>query len=201
MKKILSLVAVALMAAVGPAGATTIVVPGTSDLWLAGAPAGARASGLTPADVGVDVAPAHSPVAVMLIVGTLYDFTATGCVANAPEYACYGPDGGPWFGDPTVPHYAGAQNGIGEFAAPLDSLIAVWAGSSVPFFVGSHLTFTALAPTLYLGVMDGHEWNNNLGAHIIVYAPVESRRIPDVPEPSTLLLVAAGAVVIISRRR
>src|SRR6185436_10967842 len=152
--------------------------------------------GFTVGSLGVDVAPAQSPVSVSLNVGQTYEFFASGCVSNGDLslWPCLGPDGG--F---LVSHFAGAENGIANVTLPLDSLIGLWAGSSAPFLVGSHLLFVASAPTLYLGTMDGWEWSNNSGAFIIEWR--EDRRVDPnpVPEPSTLGIIALGLLWI--RRR
>jgi len=185
-----------------PVFASSIVVPGTSDLWLAGTAAGTVASGLTPGSLGVDVAPLHAPVAVFLNVGQSYEFFASGCVSNDPTiFPCYGPDGGPWLGDPTVHHFALAENGIDDFNAPLNSLIGLWAGSSTPFFVGSHWSFVAPTSLLYLGTMDGWGWLNNWGAFLIEWDGGDNREIPETPEPATLMLIGAGLFALARMRR
>lgn len=195
MKK--SLLALILIAS--PAYATNITIPGTSDLWLAGMPNGTRASGFTPGSLGVDVAPLESPVTLNLNVGQNYEFFATGLVSNGPCCPFSGPDGAE-----LVHHYAGAENGVNDLVAPLNSLIGLFAGQSNPFFIGSHFVFTAPVDTLYLGTMDGWEWNNNLDAFFISWAdeppPPQCENCAAVPESSTLLLVASGLIVLFRRR-
>jgi len=71
------------------------------------------------------------------------------------------------------------------------------------FFIGNGLT-SALqqqkifipdgATRLFLGVMDGYNWNNNLGAFEVDVNSV-------VPEPATAALLGLGAVAVLVRRR
>ena len=66
-----------------PAAQTvSVTVPGTSDPWLAGMPAGSTAS-------SGDIAPAESPVEVLgltLAPGGLFKISAAGGVANDPRF-------------------------------------------------------------------------------------------------------------------
>jgi hypothetical protein len=54
------------------------------------------------------------------------------------------------------------------FSAPINSLIGVWEGSGVgiPFEMGASgsAVVPAGATELFLGSMDGYQWNNNLGS-------------------------------------
>jgi len=121
-----------LLRAAGLADIIAVVVPGMSDLWLAGMPPGSRAS-------GTDVAPDQSPVAVngfSLQPGTVLTFSAVGLVSNGvcgpPFCPTFGPDGGikpdeiPFF------HETGAENGISNLGAPINSLIGVFLGPGAP---------------------------------------------------------------------
>ncbi len=181
--------AVLLVLGVGSAWAQ-VTVPGTSVPWLAGMPAGSTAS-------GGDVAPAQSPVQFTTFAvtpGLVLRFTATGAVCN---FGCAGdpPDGGGPFGH-------GAENGMSDVVAPLNSLLGVFLDASQPnlsaapggldfstlasrdyltlspalkqvFFIGDGLTSGSVrqgivvpagATRLFLGTMDGGEWNNNAGS-------------------------------------
>ena len=214
----------ALLLAASSAFAQTIIVPGTSDLWLAGAPDGTVAS-------GDDLAPAQSPALVSSISGgSFYSFSVTGWVNNsAGATSGPGPDG-----DITVviSHADGAENGISSLTAPINSLIGVFTTGAPPsspgvdlvfgnaaslnfdsitptlnqaFFIGDGLTSTAQlqtfqAPTgasrLFLGTMDGYQWSNNSGEFKVTATAI--------PEPSTyaaLCGVAALTIVVIRRRR
>src|SRR5438105_2987329 len=75
----------------GRALLTVTTVPGTGDPWLAGMPAGSKASTF-------DVAPAQSPVQVLglsLTAGAMLKFTSSGSVTIDPSYPSYPPDGIP----------------------------------------------------------------------------------------------------------
>lgn len=105
------------------APATSLVVPGTSDLWLAGMPDGATAS------LG-DTAPAQSPVEVTgipIIPGDRLGFVALGDVSHGPSAAFEPPDGGL-----TESHHTGAENGIATLTAPINSLVGVFLGPDRP---------------------------------------------------------------------
>lgn len=70
------------------------------------------------------------------------------------------------------------------------------------FFIGDGLTSGAVqqkvfipagATRLFLGVMDGEDWNNNLGSFCV--------NVNVVPEPATLGLLALGALALVRARR
>ena len=210
--------------------ANAVVVPGSSDPWLAGMPAGSTAS-------SGDVAPAQSPVLVpglTLSVGQVLTFGVTGSVSHVPAPSGLSPDG-----DGFTSHSAGAQNGIAGLTAPFESLIGVFLdavqpdlspapsglnfstlGTSFaslspllkqPFFIGDGLTGTGTgavqdftvpsgATRLFLGTMDAFGWFDNSGAFDVSVNGVSPP--PSVPEPGTLmLLVSALAAFPLLRRR
>ncbi len=182
----------------GVAMGQPVVVPGKSDPWLGGMPAGARAS-------GGDVAPKHSPVLVeglALRAGMVLVFEVSGSVSHVGRPLGLTPDGG----NP-VGHGGGAQNGIASLVAPINSLVGVFLGKGPPdgapapgvlrfarrglafatlaplvrqpFFIGDGLDGTGSgvaqrfsvpegATRLYLGTMDGFGWFNNSGAFRVV---------------------------------
>ncbi len=196
------------------ASAHAAFVPATSDPWLAGAVDGTQAA-------GSDSAPSQSPVAVTGIAiagGQSYQFSVTGWAMNGPAITGDPADGG------GISHSGGAQNGIADVTAPINSLIGVFLDSSVPsgtpsggldflFLVGLGLNFSLLSPglnqpffigdglngsiaqtfvaptgatRLFLGTMDGYEWNNNSGGFDV--------NVSAVPEPSTVI---AGALLLL----
>lgn len=124
------------------AGATTIV-PGTSDPWLAGMPNGSTAS-------LEDTAPGQSPVQVLLffVPGDALSFSAAGLTDHCPAGSCLyaGPEGDAVEG--STGHVGGAENGIGNLIAPIDSLVGVFLGPAQPNLSpapGATLNFSTLA--------------------------------------------------------
>lgn len=182
------------------ASASTIIVPGTADPWLAGMPDGSKAS-------TSDVAPAQSPVLaadVPIVPGTFLAFTVSGGVAYANWRPISTPDGSTVTG-----HQAGAQNGVSDVLAPADALMGVFLGPNPPtssaappkldfssaatrdyatlspalqqvFFIGDGMTSLGAhqqiqvptgATRLFFGAMDGSEWGNNIGSFTVVVTP------------------------------
>jgi hypothetical protein len=105
-----------------------ITVPGTADPWLAGMPDGSTAS-------SGDVAPGQSPIEVLGLVfspGDLLWFAATGLTDHCTGGACgLAPAEGDAF-EASSGHSTGAENGIGNVFAPIDSLIGVFLGPNQP---------------------------------------------------------------------
>lgn len=108
------------------AHAVPITVPGTSDPWLAGMPAGSTAS-------GSDVAPAQSPVEVLglnLGLGGFLTFTsATGGVLNTPGCP---PTCDPIDGSSFTSHSGGDENGIADARVPFNALVGVLLNNAQP---------------------------------------------------------------------
>lgn len=195
------------------ASTITYIVPGTSNMWLAGM-ADLSIAG------GVDSAPGQSPLLAVgtdLSAGHQLTFLATGAVSNGPCCAFDGPDGGAL----TTALYA-PENGFAGMTAPINALMGVFLGPDQPdgtpvplaldfstsasqdfavltpglkqiFFIGNGLTTSGVlqqfvvpdgAVRLYLGTMDGFEWNNNLGEFRV--------EVTSAPEPASLLLLGAG---------
>jgi len=129
-----------------------ITVPGTADPWLAGCQ---TLHGLV-----WDVAPGQSPIEVLGLVfspGDLLWFAATGLTDHCTGGACgLAPAEGDAF-ESSTGHSAGAQNGIGNVIAPIDSLIGLFLGPDQPsltpapgavfdFSTAGSRNFAALAP-------------------------------------------------------
>jgi len=228
-RRTLALSALILGLAAAADASTIAIVPGTSNPWLAGMPAG------TTADIG-DVAPGQSPVQVgiSLSAGDTLWFFSTGTTDHCPGFACgaAGAEGDAIEG--SVGHRVGAEHGIANVVAPIDSLMGVFLGPDEPdltaapgaldfstaalrnlltispllkqpFFIGDGLRNDGVTPQnfivpagatrLYLGTMDGFEWNNNSGSLEVTVSAVV------VPEPATLALVALGFAGGAIRRR
>ena len=226
-KKLLTGLAVVMLTLGGIAGvanATTVnvIVPGTSDPWLAGMPDGSTAS-------YEDSAPGQSPVQVaglQLTSSDILTFTVTGSVNNDPGNSGLGPDGGYNYS-----HQSGAENGISSIAAPMNSLLGVFLGDQQPnlstapnmldfsssqnflslspelkqvFFIGNGLTdggnlqkivIPNGATRFYLGSMDGYGWLNNSGSFTVAATEAPT------PEPATILLMGTGLAGMAGLRR
>jgi hypothetical protein len=133
-----------------------VSVGATSDQWLAGMPTGSQAS------FG-DIAPAHAPVRVpslALRAGDVLRFGAAGHVGNTHDlqsFAATDPDGSFY-----LQHESGAENGLSNVIAPLNSVVGVFLGNSQPNFfappptldfgsggnVPGGVNYTSLAPRL-----------------------------------------------------
>jgi hypothetical protein len=191
------LLAIAMLAeAQMPSLTARIRVPATANPYLAGMPAGTRARRL-------DIAPDQSPVMANLPPGSVaVSFEAAGAVQHAPysppQYDS--PEGSTW-----TEHEGGAEHGISDIHAPMDSLVGVFLGDEPPdrsaapkelkvknagrdlklvtpqlkqvFFIGTGKTKAGVtrrflvpngATRLFLGVMDGWDWNNNNGEFRVV---------------------------------
>ena len=169
-----------------------VVVPGSSNPFLAAQPDGTTAS-------GGDIAPDHSPVRVeglTLVPGEALRFGASGFSHHAGGVTGPGPDG-----ESTVSR--GEERGIAGYTMPLNALVGVFLGADVPadpttppagldfstpesrnqlviapdveqvFFIGNGRTGDGTpqdiivppgATRLYLGTSDGFGWYNNSGA-------------------------------------
>jgi hypothetical protein len=110
----------------GLAQAVSVVVPGTSNPWLAGMPDGTQA-------ISADSAPAHSPVLVTglnLSLGGALKFTnASGGVSHTGSCpsGCDPIDGSSLFN-----HSGGAEHGISALRAPINALLGVFLGPDQP---------------------------------------------------------------------
>jgi hypothetical protein len=107
-------------------GMVQVVVPGTSDPWLAGMPDSSTAS-------GEDHAPEQSPVlvdSVCMIPGDSLSFEATGGVNYEPGGTLHPPDGHPTY---MIDHWGpGVENGISNIYAPTCCLVGVFLDDSQP---------------------------------------------------------------------
>ena len=142
----------------GVAGAATIV-PGTSDLWLAGMPNGTLAS------FGFDSAPAQSPVLLPLTFqpGQSIRFLSVTGLTDHCDGAVEDCGLAPADGDVNEAetfHFAGEEHGMSNLFAPIDSMIGVFLGPNQPdltpappgflffFKSGPTIDFATLSPLL-----------------------------------------------------
>jgi large repetitive protein len=109
-----------------------VVVPGTSDPWLAGEPVGTKAS-------EDDFAPFQSPVPVGIPVhpDEILQFHAFGLVGHGPRWDEISPtpDGGTLFDTPGfhwTTHRTGAEHGIGNYDVPINALVGVFLSDARP---------------------------------------------------------------------
>jgi hypothetical protein len=210
------------------ASASTIV-PGTSDLWLAGMPNGSTAS-------FSDVAPGQSPVELLLSFapGDHLLFAATGLTDHCDFGGCglAGPEGDPL--EPATLHLVGSENGIGDLFAPIDALIGVFLGPAQPdssaapgavldFSTLASRDFASLSPLLKQPFFIGDGLRNDALTLQSFVVPVGATRLfvgtmdgfdsfnnvgnlevtatTSVPEPTTVMLVGAGLFGALRRRR
>jgi len=166
------------------AGPIIVSVPGTSDPWLAGMPNGSTAS-------SGDVAPAQSPVEVLGLAfspGSLLWFSATGSTDHCTGGACgLAPAEGDAF-ESSTGHTTGAENGIGNVFAPVDSLIGVFLGAGQPdltpapgavlnFSTAASRDFAALAPQLKQPFFIGDGLMNDLTTVQTFQVPAGASRL------------------------
>lgn len=201
MKSTLVVAAAAFALASSSAVAGTVIVNGTSDPFLAGAPSGGYVNfGITP----YDTAPADSPVGISVKAGETVDISSvTGGVCNFSPNTCgTGPGGGGLVNSApfTTNGFTGEVAGFTNL--PVNSLIGVFTGPTLavqsPFEVGSGGTWTVPtgATGFYLATVDSYGWYNNSGAFSVGVT---------VPEPATWALLLVGfaglGVALRTRRR
>jgi hypothetical protein len=182
------------LAAAGSAFAGTVVVPGTADPFLAGAPTGASVK----FDTGdVDTVTGQSPVGVAVTAGEKISISnVTGLVGNC---ACgsVGPTGGSLTSSDPFNATGFTELVSGFTNLPINSLVGVFYGSNPSdpgidqvFEVGNGGVFTAPtgASAFYLATVDAYQWNNNTGAFTASLAAV--------PEPATWAMMLLGVVAV-----
>lgn len=140
-------------------------VPGTSNLWLAGMPAGSVAGVNTRVGYSGDTAPEESPVQVggiAISADENFSFSASGLVSQGNGTPAFGPDGNTG-GITSLDD--GAVNGLASITAPFDALVGVFLDGSQPssfsppgaldFSTQSERDFQSLSPalrqTFYIG--------------------------------------------------
>jgi hypothetical protein len=196
------------LASAANATTTTVVVAGTSDPFLAGAPIGGQVNfnAGDVVDVNTDTALADSPYAFGVTAGQWLTISAVndptlGSVGNCPGCTSDSPAGGDPIGSSAFTT-TGFTALVSGFSAPLpiNSLVGLFdSGSPSVFEIGNGGSFLVPtgATTLYLGTVDGYQWNNNVGAYDVTLS---------VPEPATWAMMlfgigAVGAGMRMNRRR
>lgn len=193
----------------------TLVVPGSSNPYLAGMPDGTKAQ-------KGDTAPEVSPVLVNLSLAgaTAITFTVSGEVSHGPMWPAETPEG-----SRVLAYRIGSEHGIAGVVAPFESLMGVFLDDRQPdrsrapraltfrtkdrefttlhpqlkqvFFIGSGMTKSGAirrfsippgATRLFLGTMDGYDWYNNTGSFRVT-ATLESPRVT-----SNMFSVDSGVV-------
>jgi PEP-CTERM motif len=199
--------------------AATVVVPGTSDPYLAGMPDGSAN--------GSDRAPAQSPVLVTgldLSFGGQLTFTNAvggtdrggGCSLTAPYAGCDPIDGSTFFS-----HSGGDANGISGVRAPISALMGVFLGPEQPSLTAAPasldfqtlgLDFASLSPQVKQLFFIGDGMTASSAVQLFVIPNGATRLylgtmdgfgwynntgaitvdVSLVPEPSSLLLMLVG---------
>ncbi len=199
-----------------PGATVNPTVPATSNPFLSGQPAGVSASNPNPHNnpdyaYGTAGKPNSSPVQALLPLSggrpMTFDGVNGGATNDFNDPNRYTADGNVgWI----VNNYNGAEHGISDLVAPINSLIAVFINDNAPgsnsapstldFSNAASRDFTSLSPNLnqlffigdgrnssgevqqfvvpqgatrlFIGIMDGFEWNNNIGSFAMtIHAP------------------------------
>ena len=180
--------ALTLMGGAAGAATTNLFVPGTADPVLAGAPAGASVTYSSPgydtdyAAVGSNMN--ESPVSFAVTGGEKLTFSnvtdegagnCSGCTSVGPPISL-----APFTASGFTPL-------VTNFTLPINGLVGLFNTTSPTLFSVSNGTI--FAPTgateLYLGTVDGWQWNNNVGGYNLSITA-------GVPEPATWAMLALG---------
>ena len=167
----------------------SIIVPGTADIWSWNGTS-------SPNDQSGSPTVSISPT---LALGSLAGIQSVTIVYSGVTGNCPGCDG---VGGP-INHSDGTFNGVPDLTAPLNSLVGALINLadnslSQSFAISSGGTYAVPngADELFLGSMDGYQWNNNEGQFVV---DVTANR--EVPEPLTLSLFGAGLAGAAAMRR
>ncbi|HEV2652055.1 MAG TPA: PEP-CTERM sorting domain-containing protein [Rhizomicrobium sp.] len=177
---------------IGAASAGTIIVPGTSNPFLAGASIGNSVN-----NGDTDSFAADAPPSIDVTPGQTFSVLGvTGLVSNGPCCALVGPNGGAGIG--SSPFTANGFTALVQSYSnlPINSLIGVFYGPNpadpgvdTVFEIGSGPA-SFIVPTgatkLFLATVDGYQWNNNEGAFTVSYT------LGGVPEPAAWIVMLTG---------
>ena len=209
------------------AWASPITVSGTSNPWLAGMPAGSTASDFdtAPAQSPVEVPVFFVPGDAIWFsaTGATDHCDGRGCGLAGAEGDAFEPiwshsvgaENG--IGDviapidaligvflgPDQPNLSAAPGALLDFSTPASRDFATLSpGLKQPFFIGDGFRNDGItqqlfiapagATRLFLGTMDGYDWLNNFGSLEVTATTT--------PEPTTMMLVGAGALGALRRR-
>jgi hypothetical protein len=170
---------------------TTVTIPGTANPFLAGASAGNYVTyNGSNIDANTDYATANSPVSFTVSGGSKISISNVVDNAEGNCPGCIGPGGG--IGVSAITAHGFTEILSSYSSLPLNTLVGAFNGplGGNLFEIGSGGLF--LVPTgsteLYLGTVDGYQWNNNVGSF--------TASIGGVPEPATwaMLLIGFGGV-------
>jgi len=108
---------------------TTVVVPGTSDIWLAGQPAGSSVTGY----FGSDTAPGNSPVGVSVSGGSAITFSILAFTPTSVDGGCFDTtaDAGACYPD-EFGFSPGPADGISLADLPAGALVGVFLAAGGP---------------------------------------------------------------------
>jgi hypothetical protein len=199
---------------VSGAASASIIVPGTANIWAWNGSVGSIDAS------GGDTYPAVAPtLAVSDLSGAAsIHFDVSGSTGNCPGCEIANGTGA------LYSHNDGAINGVPDLTAPINSLVGVWIDANnqaldQSFVIGTGGDFVVPdgATQLYLGSMDGYQWNNNVGQFVVDLTitpddntpPDDGNNPPDdgnppttpAPEPLTLSLFGAGLAGLGAMRR
>ncbi|HUP02918.1 MAG TPA: hypothetical protein VMU19_02935 [Bryobacteraceae bacterium] len=165
MRTLLSCATVILAAVCVAQADVSVVVPATTDIWLAGQPNGASVAGY----FGTDFAPANSPIAINVTAGSIIRFSASDGAPVSVDGTCFdtAADAGVCYAD-EFGFSAGDANGISLAHVPAGALVGVFVAAGGPSgptplaldfsTSGIGTAFTSLSPALDQLFFIGDGW-------------------------------------------
>lgn len=151
-------IAMAILLSTVAAHAGTVVVQATTDIWLAGQPAGTSVSGY----FGSESAPGSSPVLVSVTGGQVLTFTSVSGSTSVDAFCFAGPDGGCY---PNQSSFSPAPAN-GFYNGPADALLGVFLNSGAgPIAIDGNGV-----PTGFVAGLD-YQANGNANEGLAAYLP------------------------------